>query len=97
MPSCPSCQAEIRGKDIADKTSLQPYRTCPVCQSRFTADAPTKKRQAIALVLAIASLTLTIGWCFFDQAWQTPTITSYIVLAACIFWGNRRVQYVSYP
>ncbi len=96
MARCPSCSAPIGADELRRQFYIRAYRTCPGCRSRFTVDAPTKRRQALALMLALTALGLTLGWCFFDQPWQAPTLLSYLCLVGFIGWANARVAYVSY-
>ena len=96
MPSCPSCRSDISGQEIAQRLTLKPYRLCPNCRQRFTVDSRTKRRQLIALILAVSSLIFTIGWCFVDQPWIVPSITSYIVLVGHIYRSSRLVEFVNF-
>lgn len=96
MPKCPGCQTAIEGKDLRKQFGISPFRTCPYCKIRFTVDPQTKLRQLIALVLATASLALTVGWCFAGQPWLYPTVVSYITLALFIWWSNRLVEFIEH-
>jgi hypothetical protein len=96
MLTCPACNTEIDPREIVDRFSLKPYVTCPHCQIPITVDSATKRRQALAIVVAVVSLILTVGWCFMNKAWFVASIASYVVLVGWIAWSNPRVHYVIY-
>lgn len=72
------------------------YRICPHCEARFTVDPGTKRRQAIAIVLALVSLYLTIRLIIEGANWLILACLSYGVLAAYIYFANLRVVEVPY-
>ena len=96
MPNCPFCNFLISGKDVTNTISFKPYSSCPNCDGHYTVDRATKRRQIIAILIVLISLTFTIGWCFLNQEWLIPSIVSYIVLIGFIIWANRKVRYIAY-
>jgi hypothetical protein len=97
MPlKCPGCDIEISGKVLALQPQFRHYRICPHCGTRFTVDAGTKRRQAIAIVLAIVSLYLTIRLMKDGVHWLMPACVSYAVLAAYIYFASIRVTTVPF-
>ncbi len=96
MPNCPFCDFIISGKDVKNTISFKSYSSCPNCDGHYTIDRATKRRQIIAILIALISLTFTIGWCFLNQEWLIPSIVSYIVLIGFIIWANRKVRYIAY-
>ncbi len=72
------------------------FRVCPDCGGRFTVDADTKRRQAVAICVAIISLALTILLYFRGAQWLIPALVSYAVLGLIIYYGNRRVFLVPF-
>ncbi len=59
-------------------------------------DAGTKRRQVIAIVLALVSLYLTIRLMIDGVNWLMFACLSYGVLAAYIYFANSRVVAVPY-
>ncbi len=96
MHKCPHCKDEIDGKYLSEHFSLKPYKTCPSCGSLFTVDRSTKLRQAIAIIIAIISLTLTLGLFTMGVELFIPAVISYIVLGFYVYWANRLVLFVPY-
>lgn len=92
MPECPHCRKVIDGRYLRGTFSLKAHKTCPFCARLFTVDVATKYRQAIGLVIALASLGLTLG----GTALLIPAIISYAFLGLYIYWGNKRVVFVPY-
>ena len=96
MRACPHCKQVIEGKDLQAQISFKRYRTCPSCAQPFTVDVSTKYRQVIGLLIALISLTLTLGLFYRGTDWLIPAIISYIILGLLIYWGNKRVIFVPY-
>jgi hypothetical protein len=97
VQQCPHCSAEIRVRELPHPGLLQDYRICPKCGGSFTADADTKYRQALFIVVALISLVFTLFLYFEDTAgWLIPALSSYIVLGLLLYWGNKKVFFVPY-
>jgi hypothetical protein len=96
MPNCPNCGKNIHNRKIQNRISLKPYQACPFCGRPFTVDLATKRRQGIAIGIALTSLALTIGLFGNPKTWVIPAVSSYIVLGIFIYWGNKRVEFVRY-
>ena len=75
---------------------LKDYRVCPGCNGRFTPDTRTKYRQALAILLALISLGLTLMLFIDGAGWLGAALGSYLVLGLWIYWGNRHIFLVPY-
>ena len=96
MPKCPNCEIDIDGKQIRGRFSIKPYQNCPSCGKPFTIDKESKRRQKVAIPLALLSLALTIGLFSNNEVWIIPTFFSYIILGIYIYRANKRVEFVPY-
>ena len=94
MPLCPHCNAEICIRKLPHQGLFKTHRICPACGGAFTVDRATKQRQAAFIVLALASLVLTLLMFYRDPGWWPPAVASYLLLAILIYWGNRKVCFV---
>lgn len=93
---CPVCDTEVSGKALALQPQFRRYRICPHCEARFTVDPCTKRRQAVAILLAFVSLYLTVRLMTDGVNWLIIACLSYGVLAAYIYFANFRVVAVPY-
>jgi hypothetical protein len=93
---CPGCDVEVSGKALALQPQFRRYRICPHCETRFTVDHATKRRQAVAIVLALVSLYLTVRLIMDGVDWLILACLSYGVLAAYIYFANPRIVAVPY-
>ncbi|MDH3691244.1 MAG: hypothetical protein OEU36_17510 [Gammaproteobacteria bacterium] len=84
------------GKALAMQPQFHSYRVCPRCEARFAVDPSTKRKQAIAMVLALVSLYVTIRLMIDGANWLVLACLSYGVLAAYIYFANSRVVVVPY-
>jgi len=96
MPHCPHCQSELAGKLPRDTFNLKPYQDCPVCGGAFTVDAATRRRQVIAIFIALVALVLTLAMYLRGNSWLPSALLSYIALALWIYRGNKQVEFVVY-
>jgi endogenous inhibitor of DNA gyrase (YacG/DUF329 family) len=96
MPKCPYCEIDIDGKQIRKRLSLKSYQNCPSCGKPFTIDKESKRRQKVAIPLALISLVLTLGLFSDNEAWIIPAFFSYIILGLYIYRANKRVEFVPY-
>jgi len=92
--SCPHCQVSVDIRSLRHQGMFKSYRICPNCQGPFEVDAKTKRRQALFIVLAMVSLTLTILVYYRGDGWLLPACISYLLLAVLIYWGNKKVYFV---
>ncbi len=96
MTDCPHCQIDIAGKLPRDTFNLDPYRNCPLCGGAFTVDAATRRRQIIAVFIALVSLAATLGLAIKGSGWLPLALLTYAVLALWMYWGNKQVEFVIY-
>lgn len=96
MSKCPHCKHKIDGKYLLDHFSLKPCTVCPSCKCLFTVDRSTKYRQAIAVIIALVSLVLTLGLFTTGTILFIPAAVSYIVLGFYIYWANKLVVFIPY-
>lgn len=96
MPTCPHCNIEIRINELPYQGWYKNFRICPNCGKSFTVDNDTKYRQAVCIVVALISLTFTLLLYYESEDWLVPALASYIALALILYWGNRKVFFVSY-
>ena len=96
MPSCPHCHNDIVVRELPHPGLFANYRICPNCEGRFTVDHRTKRNQAVALVIALACLALTILLYSRGSEWLVPALISYVALSVLIYWGNKHVRFVAY-
>jgi len=94
--TCPHCKKHIRIQELSHPGLFKNYRTCTSCGGKFTPDIHTKYLQAICILLAIVSLGITLLLFFDGTSWLVPAIITYLILAALIFWGNKRMFLVAY-
>ncbi len=94
MPACPHCGSDVAVRKLVHQGLFASYRTCPDCGGHFTVDAKTRQRQAVALVVALAALVLTLLLNFQGVKWLGPAVVVYTVLGALVYWGNKRVRFV---
>lgn len=60
-------------------------------------DRPTKRRQVVALVLALSALALLVAATFWAAAWNVvAAVVSIVVLAGWILYSERQVRFVRY-
>lgn len=88
---CPHCDSQIAGKMLAMQPQLRRYRICPFCEAKFTVDRATKRRQVIAMVLALVSLYATVRLTMNGADWLILSCLSYAVLAVYIYLANSHV------
>ncbi len=96
MLACPHCSSDVVLSELPHPSVFANYRICPKCAGRFTVDSRTKRRQAVAIVIALVCLVLTILWYSRGSEWLIPALISYAVLATSIYRGNKRVRLVPY-
>mgnify|MGYP001812225881 CR=1 FL=1 len=77
--------------------SLRPYRVCPDCNSKYTTDPKTRKRQVPIIILVLVAMGLTFAVSLEGFAWLLPAALSHIILWGYIGYAISRVTYVKYP
>ena len=96
MPACPHCSIETTGHTSRNTFNLQPWTNCPGCGGAFTVDAATRRRQVIAIFIALVALGLTLALSVKGTGWLPPALLSYAILAGWIYRGNSKVRFVPY-
>lgn len=94
--NCPACGSDMRSRSLLSYHSLQPYRVCPDCNARYTADRKTKLRQVPIIILALISLGLTAAGALIEPAWLLPAVFSYFVLLVYVGYVVSKVSWVQY-
>ena len=94
MLTCPHCGARIDLRRIKHEGLFVSYRVCPTCEQAFDVDPRTKRRQAAFVILALASLALTVMMYADVRTWLPYAIVSYLLAGAVIYYGNKRVFFV---
>jgi len=94
--NCPTCGSDMRGRSLLSHWSLRPYRVCPDCNAKYTADANTKKRQLPIIALVLIALGLTAAVHLKGFVWLAPAVVSYVVLWGYVGYAVSKVTYVRY-
>lgn len=94
--NCPVCGSDMRSRSLFSHDSLKPYRVCPDCNARYTADLTTRKRQVPIIFLVLIALGLTAAASLRGSIWLLPAAVSYIVLWVYIGYAVSKVTYVKY-
>jgi hypothetical protein len=79
---------------LITQPQLRAFRVCPHCGHRISPDPATKRRQLIAIFLAIVSLYATIQIFFHGNDWRPLACASYIVFGIFIYYANAKVVLV---
>lgn len=87
----------MRSRSLLSHYSLKPYRVCPDCSAKYTADSKTKKRQIPIMILALTAFGLTLAVRWKGVFWLLPAVVSYIILWVCVGYALSKVTYVQYP
>jgi hypothetical protein len=87
----------MRSRSLFSGLSLRPYRVCPDCGGKYTADADSRRRQWPIAVLSLAALVLTVlaGSGYAGLVW--PALASHVALWGYIAFAIARLRYVRYP
>jgi uncharacterized protein (DUF983 family) len=96
MQRCPHCRTEVIVRELPHQGFFKSYRVCDKCGGSFTADADTKYRQALFIVIALISLAFTLFLYYEDTGWLVPALTSYVALGLLTYWGNKKMFFVPY-
>ncbi len=94
--NCPVCGSDMRSRSVLSHYSLKPYRVCPDCNAKYTADSKTKKRQIPILILALTALGLTFAVRLNGFVWLLPAVVSHIILWVYLGYALSKVAYVQY-
>jgi hypothetical protein len=95
--NCPVCGSDMRSRSLLSHYSLKPYRVCPDCNARYTADLNTKKQQVPIVLLTLIALGLTAAVSISGLVWILPAVVSYIILLVYVGYAVSKVAYVRYP
>lgn len=94
--TCPICQSDMRSRNLLSHYSLKPYRVCPDCQGRYTADARTKKRNRVIAVLGLLTIALSIAGLNYGFPWGVASFLAGTVLLVYVGYGLSKLKYVEY-
>jgi uncharacterized protein (DUF983 family) len=94
--NCPACGSDMRSRGLISHYSLKPYRVCPDCGAKYTADPKTKQRQLPIIVLVLIALGSTAAVGLKGTMWLLPAILSNIVLWCYVGYAVSRVKYVQH-
>ena len=94
--NCPMCGSDMRGRSLQSRYSLKPYRVCPDCGDKYTADPKTKQRQFPIIILVLIALGSTAAVALKGHMWLLPAMLSNIVLWCYVGYAVSRVKYVQY-
>ncbi len=86
----------MRSRNLLSNFSLKPYRVCPDCNAKYTADPKTKKRQRPIAVLALTALGLTAAARLEGAVWLLPAVVSHAILWIYVGYAASKVTYVAY-
>jgi hypothetical protein len=95
--NCPACGSDMRSRSLLSHYSLKPYRVCPDCNAKYSADSNTRQRQIRIMILALVALVLTVSVSLDGVAWLLPAVVSHIVLWGYVGYALSKVVYVQYP
>jgi hypothetical protein len=87
----------MRSRSRFSGLSLRPYRVCPDCGARYTADADSRRRQWPIAVLSLGALMLTVLAGSGDAGWILPALASHVALWGYIAYAVSKLRYVRYP
>jgi hypothetical protein len=96
MPTCPHCSIETTGHTSRNTFNLEPWTNCPGCGGAFTVDPATRRRQIIAIFIALVALGITLGLYVDGTDWLPAALLSYAALAGWIYFGNQKVRFIPY-
>ena len=94
--NCPMCSSDMRSTSLSSYYSLKPYRVCPDCGTKYTADQKTKQRQVPIIILTLIALGLSIAVGSLGVTWLLPAIMSHIVLWSYVGYTVSKVVYVQH-
>lgn len=94
--NCPICGSDMRGRNLLFEHPLKPYRLCPDCGGKYTADQKTKQRQFPIIILALIALGSTAAFGLKGSNWLFPAIVSNIVLWGYVGYAVSRAGYVEH-
>lgn len=86
----------MRSWSLSPYYSLKPYRVCPDCGTKYTADQKTKQRQVPIIILTLIVLGLSIAVGLMGVTWLLPAMLSHIVLWSYVGYTVSKVVYVQY-
>ena len=86
----------MRTRSLSSYYSLKPYRVCPDCGTKYTADQKTKQRQVPIIILTSIVLGLSIAVGLMGVTWLLPAMMSHIVLWSYVGYTVSKVVYVQY-
>jgi uncharacterized protein (DUF983 family) len=94
--NCPVCGSDMRSRSLLSHYSLKPYRVCPDCNARYTADPATKKRMVLIFIVTVIALSLTVAARLKGFVWGVAAVLWYVLLWVYIGYAVSKVSYVQY-
>jgi uncharacterized protein (DUF983 family) len=94
--NCPVCGSDMRSRSLLSHYSLKPYRVCPDCNARYTADSTTKKRMVLIFILTVVALSLAVAARLKGYVWGVAAVLWYVLLWVYIGHALSKVSYVRY-
>jgi len=94
--NCPVCGSDMRRRSLLPSVVLKPYRVCPDCQTKYTADADTKKRELV--LLACVALTLAASAAGFRAGYPWGIVAALFGAGSLLYAGYAlsKMSYVKY-
>ena len=92
--SCPVCGSDMRSLGMSAHYSLKPYRVCPDCQAKLTADGQTRRRRLLIGVFGILTLALVGLSLRYGVPWGFAAGTSGAALLAYTGYTLSKMKYV---
>ena len=86
----------MRSRSLLSYYSWKPYRVCPDCNARYTADRETRRQQVGILVLALVALGLVVAVILRGFVWLVPAVLSHVMLWVYIGYVLSKVTYIPY-
>ena len=93
---CPVCGSDLRTTVTFAKYSLKPYRVCPDCQSKYTADKSTRRRTTLIAVWALTTVGLSAHALVNGFPWGIAAAVSGTALLAYVGYALSKTSYVEY-
>jgi len=93
---CPVCGSKMLNRSIYAHYSWKPYRVCPDCRAKYTADSGTRSRQLLIAVFATLTLVLSIASYIDGSPWTWLTFLAGTGLLIYVGYTLSRMKYVEY-
>ena len=94
--NCPVCGSDMRINRLLPKIDLRSYKVCPDCQSKYTVDADTKRREWVLLVFAVITFASAAAGFIVGFPWGFVSLFSGTGLLLYVGYAISKMSYVSY-